>query len=68
MRLRSRSTWLLVGIWCLVCVVLTNAYAGTLFSFVSVSKLEPIVNSLEELAKSDNLQFLILDRWEIATR
>ena len=68
LRLKSRGSFILVGIWCLMCVVLANAYAGTLFSFVSVSKLEPIVNSLEDLAKSENLQLLIQDRTEIATR
>jgi len=51
-----------------MCVVLANAYAGTLFSFISVSKLEPIVNSLEELANAKHLQFLIQDRTEIAIR
>ena len=66
--LKSRASWLLVGIWCLMCVVLANAYAGTLFSFVSVSKLEPIVNSLEDLANAKHLQFLIQDRTEIAIR
>ncbi len=51
-----------------MCVVLANAYAGTLFSFISVSKLEPIVNSLEELANAKHLQFLIQDRTKIAIR
>ena len=62
MRLKSRGSWILVGIWCLMCVVLANAYAGTLFSFISVSKLEPIVNSLDDLANTDNLQLLIQDQ------
>lgn len=49
-------------------VVLANAYAGTLFSFLTVTKLEPIVNSLEELANSKQLQLLIQDRTELAER
>lgn len=68
LRLRSRGTWLVVGIWCLICVVLANAYAGTLFSFLSVAKLEPIVNSLEELANTKHLKLLVLDRGELANR
>jgi hypothetical protein len=49
-------------------VVLANAYAGTLLSFLSVQKLEPIINSLEELAHSENLQLVIQARSEMAIR
>jgi hypothetical protein len=49
-------------------VVLANAYAGTLFSFLTVTKLEPIVNSLEELSNSKQLQLLIQDRTVLADR
>ena len=41
-----------MGIWCLMTVVLANGYAGTLFSFMSVTKLEKPINSMEELAAS----------------
>jgi hypothetical protein len=49
-------------------VVLANAYAGTLFSFLSVTKLEPIVNSFEELAHSKNLQLIVQAHTELAIR
>ena len=49
-------------------VVLANAYAGTLLSFLSVPKLQPIINSLEELAHSENLQLVIQARSEMAIR
>lgn len=68
LKLRSRGSYILVGIWCLMAVVLANAYAGTLFSFLSVPKLEPIVNSLEELANDKHLQIIIQDRNELANR
>ena len=68
LQLRSRGSYILVGIWCLMAVVLANAYGGVLFSFLSVTKLEPIVNSLEELAHSPNLQLIIQDRSELAIR
>ena len=68
LRRRSRGSYILVGIWCLVAVVLANAYAGTLFSFLSVAKLEPIVNSLEELANSKNLQLISQDRSDVSNR
>jgi len=47
-----------VGVWCLMTVVLANAYAGTLLSFLSVTKLGPAINSLEELAKSTTCQLI----------
>ena len=64
----SRGSWLLVGIWCLMAVVLANAYAGTLFSFLSVAKLEPIVNSLQEMARAKQLKLIVKDRSELSDR
>ena len=58
----------MVGTWLLVTVVLANGYAGTLFSFLSVAKLEPIINSLEELANSKDVQLIIQDRVDLALR
>ena len=40
----------MAGLWLLVMVVITNAYTGTLTAFLTVPKLEPTVNTLEELA------------------
>lgn len=68
MRLRSRGSYILVGVWCLIAVVLANAYSGTLFSFLSVVKLEQIVNSIEELAQSKELQLIVQDKSELAIR
>jgi len=68
MRMGSRSRYILIGVWCLMAVVLSNAYAGTLFSFLSVAKLEPIVNSLDELAQSKYLQLIVQDRSEMSIR
>jgi len=58
LRLNSRATSVLIGMWCLMTVVLANAYAGTLFSFLSVAKLQPIINSLDELANSTQVQLV----------
>lgn len=68
LRLRSRGSYILVGVWCLVAVVLANAYAGVLFSFLSVSKLQPVLNSLEEVAYAKDVTFLVIDRSELALR
>ena len=58
MHLSSRATTLVVGMWCMMTVVLANAYAGTLFSFLSVAKLNPIINSLDELANSTHVELV----------
>ena len=51
-----------------MCVVLANAYGGVLFSFLSVSKLEQPINSLEELANSQDVLLILQDRSDIADR
>ncbi len=48
----SLSLHLTVGLWCLTLVVLINAYTGKLTAYLAVPKLEPIVNTLIELAAS----------------
>ena len=65
---RSRGTFILVTVWLLMTIVLANGYARTLFSFLSVTKLEPIINSLDELANSNDVQLIIQDRSEFANR
>ena len=44
-----------------MCVVLANAYAGILFSFLSVAKLEKPINSIEEMVKLNDVQLIALD-------
>ena len=68
MRLRSRGSYILIGVWCLMAVVLSNAYGGVLFSFLSVSKLEQPINSMEELSRSKQVMIITQDRTELATR
>lgn len=46
------SLRLLAGTWCLMALVLTNSYAGCLRSFMTVPKMKPVPQSLEELALS----------------
>ena len=65
---RSRGTFILVTVWLLMTIVLANGYAGTLFSYLFVTKLEPIINSLDELANSNDVQLIIQDRSEFANR
>ena len=37
------------GIWLLMVVVLINSYSGTLISYLTTNKLEPIATTLEEI-------------------
>jgi len=39
----------MLGLWLLMTVVLANLYMSTVTSFMTVVKLKPIPNSLEEL-------------------
>ena len=66
MRMGSRGSLLLLAIWCLMTVVLANAYGGVLFSFLSVTKLKQPINTLEELANSKEVQLLLQSRSETA--
>ncbi len=50
---------ILVGIWLLSMVVLIFAYSGVLTSLLSVPKLEPTVNTLEDLVKGGQLRITI---------
>ena len=49
-------------------VVLANAYAGTLLSFMSVTKLGPVINSLDELARSDETQLVLAAAKDLSGR
>ena len=49
-----------MSVWCLASVVLTYLYSGCLVSFVTVPKLRPIVENLDELANSSQLEVVTL--------
>ena len=69
LRLRSRGSFILVGVWVLMTVVLANGYAGTLFSFITVAKLKQPINSIEELANNyPDVKLLIQGQTNLATR
>ena len=48
------SNWVICynSVWCLISLVFIHAYVGTLISFLSLPKLKPIVDSLEDLPTS----------------
>lgn len=65
---QSLGSYVLVGVWCLTAVLLTNIYMGTLFSFLSVEKYESLPNSVEEVITTTNLSLLLPDQSVLARR
>ena len=57
--MRQDSFRLASGAWCLAALVLVNAYASTLISFLAVPKLLPIPNTLEDLGQRTDLKVLV---------
>lgn len=51
---------LMMGIWLLLMVVLINCYTGVLTSIMTVPKLEPIPQSLEELAAKKEYKVTVM--------
>ena len=49
-------------------VVLAHAYSRTLFSFMTVTKLEPVINSLDELAHSERTELIVQAGADIVDR
>ena len=49
----------MVGLWCLMMVVVVNAYTGTLTSRLAVPKLKPIIHNFDELAASPHTRVTI---------
>jgi hypothetical protein len=49
---------IVAGTWSLGGIVLVNAYRGMLMSDVALPKYKPIVNSFDELARSEHLKII----------
>jgi len=59
----SRQSFkILVGIWLLSMVVLIYAYTGVMTSLLTVTKLQPIVQTLEETVQKNRLVTMERDR------
>ena len=61
MKISHFSFRLAVGVWCLMAVVLVNVYSGNLFSYLAVPKLNPITNTLDELADKYPQQKVVIE-------
>ena len=47
------------GFWVLAGMVLVNCYSGTVISSLTVTKMKPPIESLEDLAKSEEVGVLM---------
>ena len=57
--MRQDSFRLATGVFCLTTLVLVNAYATTLISFLAVPKLLPIPNTLEEVSQRTEFKLIV---------
>lgn len=54
-RHREQSFRILAGVWLLASVVLVNSFGGILTSYLTIPKMMPSINSLEDLAGNQEL-------------
>ena len=58
---KKLSLRILMAIWLLMTLILVNSYTGNLISYLTVSKLNPIANSYEDLANSSDSALTVSD-------
>lgn len=58
-RLKSTSFFIAAGVWCLMALIVVNAYAGNLISYLAVPKLKPVIQSFEDLVENKDLQLAV---------
>jgi Ligand-gated ion channel len=58
---KKLSLRILMAIWLLMTLILVNSYTGNLISYLTVSKLNPIANSHEDLADSSDSALTVSD-------
>jgi Ligand-gated ion channel len=63
---RNLGLRILLAAWCLMCVIIVNAYTGNLTSYLAVPSVKPIPNSFQELAARKDLQIMVEDKGQLA--
>ena len=59
---------IVIGGWVLMTIILANSYASTFLSFLSVKKMGPVINSLDELAHSKGTQLVAQAGMDLTNR
>ena len=57
----------IIGLWLLTMVVIVNSYSGVLTSLLAIPKLEPTIESVEDLVASEQYK-LTIEKDVILTR
>lgn len=52
----SLAKKLVVAVWCLIAVVFVNSYTSSLVSYLTAPKFVPLINTVQDLADSRELQ------------
>ncbi|XP_046452808.1 glutamate receptor ionotropic, delta-2-like [Daphnia pulex] len=52
---------ILMGAWLLAAMVLVNSYSGTVVSYLTAPKMMPSINTLEDLAASEDVGVVLFD-------
>jgi ionotropic glutamate receptor len=50
-----------MGAWLLAAMVLVNSYSGTVVSYLTAPKMMPSINTLEDLAASEDVGVVVFD-------
>ena len=51
---------IVIGAWCLLTLVLINAYNGVLISYVTTThQAQPLINSIEDVATKSNIHIVV---------
>ena len=51
---------IVIGAWCLLTLVLINAYNGVLISYVTTThQTPPLINSIEDVASKSNIHIVV---------
>lgn len=66
---RGIGVLIVFGVWCLMTVVISNAYySGALLSFLTVNKMGAAINSLDELVYSNKCKLVVQAGTDLASR
>ena len=57
---------IVTGLWFLTVVIITTSYSSNITAYLTIPKLEPIVNSYEELAASQQYTIMTWARSSMA--
>ena len=56
---KSAKLRLVGGSWCIAALILTTMYSDILIAFIMAPDIKPLVNSVQELADSDEVNLVV---------